>query len=102
MSTKKLAASLTAGQVAVLRAFSDFGPMDDTALTVYVHHVADVAMSSSGIRSRRAELVRKGLLTASDIKLLKSGRTASIHSITLRGEKIITALSVPVRAKAAA
>ena len=95
MSTKKLAASLTKGQRAVLRAFSDFGAMDDTALTVYVHHIADVSMSSSGIRSRRAELVRKGLVAVTGIKTLKSGRNAAIHGLTSTGTRVVTVLDRP-------
>jgi hypothetical protein len=93
MSNKKLASSLTKGQQAVLRAFSDFGAMDDTALTVYVHHIADVAMSSSGIRSRRAELARKGLLAVVGVKQLKSGRNAAIHGITRKGEQVAVLLT---------
>lgn len=85
MSTKKLAESLTEGQTAVLRAFSEFGAMDDTPLTIYVHHVSGKNMSSSGIRTRRAELVRKGLLTVAGIKTLKSGRNAVVHGISARG-----------------
>jgi hypothetical protein len=78
---------LTDGQRNVLRAFYEFGPMDDTALTVYVHHVADKAMSSSGIRTRRAELTRTAppLLQAVDTKRLKSGRRAAIHALTPTG-----------------
>jgi len=78
--------SLTKGQRTVLAAFKSFGAMDDLALTVYVHHVAESPMSSSGIRSRRAELVRKGLLTVTGVKTLKSGRAAAIHGITLQGK----------------
>lgn len=89
MSNKKIAAELTAGQEAVLRAFYEFAPMDDTALTVYVHHISGRSMSSSGIRSRRAELVRKGLVAVTGVKTLKSGRNAAIHGITLRGRAVI-------------
>jgi hypothetical protein len=62
--------------------------MDDTALTVYVHHVAEQSMSSSGIRTRRAELTRTTppLLQAVDTKRLKSGRRAAIHALTPTGQ----------------
>lgn len=73
---------LTQGQLAVLRAFHEFGPMTDVALSVYVHHVSESNMSSSGIRTRRAELGRKGLITAVDTKLMKSGRSAAVHDLT--------------------
>lgn len=82
---------LTAGQTAVLRAFHEFGPMTDVALSVYVHHVEEVSMSSSGIRSRRAELARatssRGpLLHAVGTKKLKSGRRAAVHALTDEGK----------------
>lgn len=76
---------LTTGQSVVLRAFNEFGAMDDTTLAVYVHHIAEQPMSSSGIRTRRAELARKGLLTVVDTKKLKSGRRAAIHDLTVDG-----------------
>ncbi len=79
---------LTVGQTAVLRAFYEFGPMTDVALSVYVHHVSEVAMSSSGIRSRRAELVRSSLLHAVGTKKLKSGRRAAVHSLTSEGREL--------------
>lgn len=85
--------SLTDGQTAVLRAFYDFGrAMDDIALTVVVHHIEDDPMSSSGIRSRRAELSRPtedrpALLRVVDTKILKSGRRAAIHALTPAGER---------------
>ena len=81
---------LTAGQRVVLRAFYEFGAMDDTALSIYVHHIADEPMSSSGIRTRRAELTRTidersnpaPLLRVVGTKKLKSGRRAAIHDLT--------------------
>lgn len=85
--------SLTDGQAAVLRAFYDFGrAMDDVALTVLVHHIEDDPMSSSGIRSRRAELARPtedrpALLRVVGTKRLKSGRNAAVHALTPAGER---------------
>lgn len=79
---------LTPGQQVVLQAFKDFGNMDDVALTVYVHHVAEASMSSSGIRSRRAELARKGLLNITDIKTAKSGRSMCVHGLSTAGKRL--------------
>lgn len=89
--------SLTEGQTAVLRAFHEFGPMTDVALSVYVHHVAEASMSSSGIRSRRAELTRttaqrSALLHAVGTKKLKSGRRAAVHAPTDEGYRAAEAL----------
>jgi hypothetical protein len=84
--------ALSAGQITVLRAFHEFGPMDDTALAVYVHHVAEQPMSSSGIRTRRAELVRKGLLAVVRTKRVKSGRRAAIHGLTWDGRAVTEVL----------
>lgn len=83
---------LTDGQTAVLRAFFEFGPMTDVALSVYVHHVNEVPMSSSGIRSRRAELSRAGasrpaFLHVIGTKRLKSGRNAAVHALTEAGQR---------------
>lgn len=85
--------SLTDGQKAVLRAFHEFGrPLDDLALSVYVHHIEDDPMSSSGIRSRRAELsrpteARKAYVQLVGTKRLKSGRRAAVHGLTKAGQK---------------
>lgn len=90
--------SLTPGQSAVLRAFYEFGKaIDDQALTVYVHHVEDDGQSSSGIRSRRAELCRPtedrpALLHAIGTKRLRSGRRAAIHTLTAEGRSAAKAL----------
>lgn len=84
--------NLTKGQQAVLKAFAAFGDMDDVALSVYMHHVADVNMSSSGIRTRRCELVRKGLLNYVGTKRLKSGRKAKLYGLSNAGQKAYTKL----------
>lgn len=88
--------NLTNGQCAVLTAFREFGPMTDVALAVYVHHVAQESMSSSGIRSRRAELVAKGLLDVIGTKAMKSGRRAAVHQINAQGQKALN-LNNPLR-----
>lgn len=88
--------SLTEGQKAVLRAFYDFGPLHDAALASFVHHHSDVNMASSGIRTRRAELVRKGLLHATGTRRLKSGRVAAVHSLTRLGQSEAYNLFAPL------
>lgn len=98
MSTRKLAASLTSGQTAVLRAFSEFGPMDDTPLAIYVHHRSNKAMSTSGIRTRRSELARLRLISVAGVKTLKSGRNAAIHGITARGTAVLAVVDTPAKA----
>lgn len=87
---------MTPGQAVVLRAFAEFGDMTDVALATYVHHIADEPMSSSGIRTRRAELTRfvPALLEVVDTKVLKSGRRAAIHGLTDEGRKVALALGV--------
>lgn len=61
--------------------------MSDIALETYVHHIADVPMSSSGIRTRRAELADKGLLKITGTKKLKSGRRAAVYGLTYNGAR---------------
>lgn len=80
---------LSPGQRTVLTAFQSFDQMDDVILTVYVHHIADSPMSSSGIRTRRAELVRKGCLRVVGTKTLKSGRPAAVFGITAKGRRAL-------------
>lgn len=82
---------ITNGQQAVLEGFKTLGPCDDTALAVYVHHIADNNMSSSGIRTRRRELQDKGLVETVGSKLLPSGREAAIHNINADGKKALRA-----------
>lgn len=79
---------LTNGQIAVLNAFYEFGPMTDITLTAYVHHTSPKNMASSGIRTRRSELVRKGLVEKVDEKKLKSGRMAAVHTLTQEGRNL--------------
>lgn len=77
---------MTRGQQAVLEAFQTFGrPMTDFELAVYMHHRSPLTMASSGIRTRRSELVKMGHLTAVGETRLKSGRKALIHGLTERG-----------------
>lgn len=88
--------SLTNGQIAILRAFNEFGSMTDLALSVYVHHVAEESMSSSGIRTRRSELSRKGLLSDVGTRKLKSGRMAVVHGLSEEGRRVAESLATNV------
>jgi hypothetical protein len=85
--------TLTPCQTTVLAAFNDFNvALDDQGLAVYVHHVAGNDMSSSGVRTRRVELERKGLVALSGSKLTKSNRSAATHVITSAGKKALRAV----------
>ncbi len=90
--------SLTRNQLAVLEAFHEFGrPMDDVTLTAFTHHIERVPQSSSGIRSRRAELSRKMLIETVGTKKLTSGRLAAVHALTTNGRLLAESLfGVPV------
>lgn len=82
---------LTTGQLEVLKAFDTLGKVDDGALAAYVHHMSRASMSSSGVRSRRAELVRKGALKITGTHRLKSGRRAAIHGLSISGRQALRA-----------
>jgi len=69
---------MTASQQAVLNAVKQYGPITDAALVPLMQHLDQAKMSSSGIRSRRAELVEKGLVTACDTIKMPSGRLANV------------------------
>jgi hypothetical protein len=84
--------SLTDGQLAVLKAFHDFEPMTDEVLAVWIHHFADLQMSSSGVRTRRAELSRPGkgrgpLIHTVGVKKTRS-RHAAVHDLTPEGKRL--------------
>jgi hypothetical protein len=69
---------MTAGQKAVLRAVEKYGPITDAALVPLMQHLDQQPMSSSGIRSRRAELVDAGLVQSCDTIRMPSGRLANV------------------------
>lgn len=69
---------LTISQTEVLRTLKQFGPLPDVALVPLAQHVMKVHLSSSGIRSRRAELARKGFIKHVDDMRLPSGRVARV------------------------
>lgn len=84
--------ALTRGQETVLSALGQFDRIDDAGLAVYVHHVADSDMSSSGVRTRRCELHRKGLVDIKNLKRTKSGRAAGEHGLTQTGRRALRAI----------
>lgn len=79
--------SLTTGQKAVLLALADLGkPVTDAALVPFAQHMADVHLSSSGIRSRRKELERKGLIGLGTPITMPSGRKARTYAPSVLGK----------------
>lgn len=77
--------ALTTNQKVVLKALRDFGKADDVTLAIYVHQLGDVDMSSSGVRTRRSELVRKGLVEVVGVRRMRSGRNAAIYAVNKTG-----------------
>lgn len=74
--------NLTDSQAAVYDALRDNGPLPDHALVPIVQHVHGKHISSSGIRTRRAELVKAGLVTATgDEVVMPSGRAAKVYDV---------------------
>ena len=71
---------MTSGQSAVLDVIEKYGPISDAALVPLVQHVASVRMSSSGIRTRRNELVAQGLVQQEGEIKMPSGRMAALWS----------------------
>lgn len=65
-------------QQQVLDVLNHYGPVPDTALVPLAQHFAKVHQSSSGIRTRRCELVREGYVVQVDSITLPSGRTAAV------------------------
>lgn len=83
---------MTNGQFAVLDALSNYTKgLDDQGLAVHVHHIADNDMSSSGVRTRRAELASMGFVTPVGVKRTRSGRSAAIHAVTAQGKAALRA-----------
>jgi hypothetical protein len=84
--------SLTDGQLAVLKAFHDFEPMTDEVLAVWIHHFEGKPMSSSGVRTRRAELSRpsddRGALVHVVGEKKTRTRRALVHHLTPEGAKL--------------
>lgn len=72
---------MTASQEAVLAVLEKHGPLPDHALVPIVQHVERHHMSSSGIRSRRAELVEQGYVVEVDEIKMPSGRMAAVWAV---------------------
>jgi hypothetical protein len=72
---------VTTSQETVLTILQQHGPLPDHALVPLVQHVAQARMSSSGIRSRRAELVDQGVIEAVDEIKMPSGRMAQVWGV---------------------
>lgn len=69
---------MTTAQAIVLDMIETHGPLPDHALVPLVQHVAQAKMSSSGIRTRRNELVESGLVVHVDDVKMPSGRLAAV------------------------
>lgn len=69
---------MTAGQKAVLEAIEQYGPITDAALVPLVQHVANIKMSSSGIRTRRNELLGLMKIKQTGEIRMPSGRKAAL------------------------
>jgi hypothetical protein len=78
MSTTIKGVQVTDGQAAVYGVLKTFGPMPDHALVPLAQHAANVHLSSSGIRSRRAELYANGLV-ADTGRTIKTGSGRNAH-----------------------
>lgn len=65
----------------VYDAVERFGPIPDHALVPLAQHVSRVHQSSSGIRTRRAELTDAGLVKSVAQVKMPSGRTAHVWSV---------------------
>lgn len=71
--------TVTAGQQDVYDALKRYGPMPDHALVPLVQHATGSHQSSSGIRTRRAELLTKRLVRPTlKTVLTASGRHATV------------------------
>jgi hypothetical protein len=69
---------MTTAQAVVLNTLKQHGPLPDHALVPIVQHVTGAHMSSSGIRTRRDELVKSGHVKCVDSIKMPSGRMASV------------------------
>lgn len=70
--------NVTQAQKAVYDALRSYGPLPDHALVPLTQHVAHEHQSSSGIRTRRRELERKGLVVSIDLAITNTGRKANV------------------------
>lgn len=70
--------SVTASQADVYNVIAAYGPLADHALVPLAQHQMSVHQSSSGIRTRRLELARKGLVREISATRTGSGRRARV------------------------
>ena len=77
---------LTKGQKAVYATLKEYGPLADHALVPIMQHQALAFYSSSGIRSRRAELAAKGALVPKGAVKMPSGRKAIIWKVNKKAK----------------
>ena len=77
---------VTDAQAAVYKVLREFGPMPDHALVPLAQHVATVHQSSSGIRTRRKELLDAGIIYADEGHFVStgSGRSAQVYKAVKR------------------
>lgn len=79
---KRRGVSLTDNQAVVYDVLKQHGPLPDHALVPIAQHVEKVHQTSSGIRTRRAELVAAGLVRQSPVKItMPSGRKAKVWAV---------------------
>lgn len=72
---------MTHSQESVLEVLDVYGPMPDHALVPLAQHMGTVHQSSSGIRSRRAELVHMGRVKQVGSIQCPSGRNAAVWAV---------------------
>lgn len=70
---------VTPKQKEVYDVLKSYGALADHALVPLAQHQISVHQSSSGIRSRRAELAAKGLVVACGTTRTGSGRSATLY-----------------------
>lgn len=72
---------VTPGQAEVYSVLSRYGPLPDHALVPLAQHVVQLHQSSSGIRSRRAELEDLELIREAGTVRMPSGRRARMFEV---------------------
>jgi hypothetical protein len=72
---------VTPAQADVYNVLEQRGPLPDHALVPLAQHVLRSPQSSSGIRSRRAELASEGLVRRIGSEPTRSGRQAGIFEV---------------------
>lgn len=74
---------MTQGQQGVYDVLSKYGPLPDHALVPLAQHVVPTHLSSSGIRTRRHELVEMGAVeqVPDEFITMPSGRRAKVYRV---------------------